>query len=246
MKKSNINKSEKFPTYDAWFNALIGQSKLNEDLDRTMNTTGHREGKFMRMIFLNKAHENKLDKYLNINLAADEKLGELTILRMEQNWRIFRKRAIAEGLWPDKVRIDMSRNKSPYKMLRSLNFPNYVIAAGIIAIVFGLNMQLQNFWQIDKNQEDEIIFRGNEQTQRLLVPTKQSATRLADQIESILVMQNKKDSAYRYIRKEINPNLIQIQAKIIPNSSVVKDLEDLGVVVPSHGRLNLIIEQGKF
>ena len=71
------------------------------------------------------------------------------------------------------------------------------------------------------------------------------AKQFADKIEAILKAQAQKDPSLRYTRKQISPTDVQIQAKVLPQSDAAIALTQLGVEIPEHGRLNLVIGVGQ-
>jgi hypothetical protein len=245
MSTSNIYQFEPSPTFAAWFRALIGQTAPNAESTQATYIAGQKEGQFMRMLFKQRAQDMALNSELNPALFPYQQITEPTTTRLEQSWQALRQRAMAEGLWTSQAAAGQAVNQSTRSAAIAANQSKYALAASVAVLAIGLTIFMQQSQQDAQTQPDEVVFRGNEQAQRLSAPAGTTPAQLADQIETVLKAQAQKDPSIRYTRKQISPTVVQIQAKVTPQSEAAKALTQLGVVMPEHGRLNLVIEAGK-
>ena len=83
--------------------------------------------------------------------------------------------------------------------------------------------------------EPDIVMRGDEQAQRMVTPAPRD---VANQIGDLLARHQLP------FRRVENGPLVQIQAKVPVGHPVRNELTHLGVQVPAHGRLNLLLVKG--
>ena len=86
----------------------------------------------------------------------------------------------------------------------------------------------------DEATGDPTIFRGDESKIVLALP----AGEVDSKIQNVTAALEKNRVAY--LVKPIDRG-VQVQAKVMPSHPAIKDLEQLGIAVPQHGRLNLVI-----
>jgi hypothetical protein len=238
MSTSNIYQFEPSSTFAAWFRGLIGQAPLGAELHSQHTNDypkGYREGQFMRVLFKQRAE-------------ALDKMPEQSVLdprnsRLEQVWQSLRQQALTEGLWSNQTAIAASQSASSATI--AANQSRYALVASVAVLAIGLTIFMQIRQHDSHNQQDEVVFRGDEQAQHLAGVTEASAKQFADKIEAILKAQAQKDPSLRYTRKQISPTDVQIQAKVLPQSDAAIALTQLGVEIPEHGRLNLVIGVGQ-
>ncbi len=245
MSTSNIYQFEPSPTFAAWFRALIGQNAPNAESTQATYIAGQKEGQFMRMLFKQRAQDIALNSELNPALFPYQQITEPTTTRLEQSWQALRQRAMAEGLWTSQAAEGQAVNQSTRSAAIAANQSKYALVASIAVLAIGLTIFMQQSQQDSQNQQEEVVFRGDEQAQRLAGVTEASAKQFADKIETVLKTQAQKDPSIRYTRKQISLTAEQIQAKVTPQSEAAKALAQLGVVIPEHGRLNLVIGVGQ-
>ena len=169
---------------------------------------------------------------------ALDKMPEQSVLdprnsRLEQVWQSLRQQALTEGLWSNQTAIAASQSASSATI--AANQSRYALVASVAVLAIGLTIFMQIRQHDSHNQQDEVVFRGDEQAQHLAGVTEASAKQFADKI----------DPSLRYTRKQISPTDVQIQAKVLPQSDAAIALTQLGVEIPEHGRLNLVIGVGQ-
>jgi hypothetical protein len=238
MSTSNIYQFEPSSTFAAWFRGLIGQAPSGADMNGQQTNDfpqGFKEGQFMRVLFKQRAEA--------LAKVPEQVIVDPSKSRLEQAWQTLRQQAVAEGLWSNQAAATVSQPTRSATI--AANQSKYALAASVAVLAIGLTIFMQQSQQDAQNQQDEVVFRGDEQAQRLAGVTEASAKQFADKIETVLKTQAQKDPSIRYTRKQISPTVVQIQAKVTPQSEAAKALVQLGVVIPEHGRLNLVIGVGQ-
>lgn len=107
-----------------------------------------------------------------------------------------------------------------------------VASVGALAVGVSLFVQQQEYAQGD----DAIVMRGVEDAQRIAVGDGQSAQVFAEQIEAVLQRHK-----LPFRRMNLDNHSVQIQAKVPLVSPARRELETMGVVVPAHERVNLLL-----
>ena len=122
------------------------------------------------------------------------------------------------------------------------NFQGHGVAVMATVAVLGIGLSLT--WRIGIEpsatvpagyQESDIVMRGDEQAQRLITPNPRA---LANRISEVLARHQLP------LRRVENGPLVQIQAKVPAGHPARDELTKLGVHVPTHGRMNLLLVQG--
>jgi hypothetical protein len=107
--------------------------------------------------------------------------------------------------------------------------------AACVALVFGGSILLNSTQESDELKDEWIVLRGDEKPQVMELRSAE-VTAKTEQIVALLQRSNAK-----YLLAK-NAKGTQFQAKIEPTSQLARDLTALGVLVPEHGRLNLVLQ----
>jgi hypothetical protein len=105
--------------------------------------------------------------------------------------------------------------------------------AGVAVLGLAVALVLRPGAPVDTTDEPT-LFRGDEAVTRLTVPTRDLEPTLR-RITAVL-----EQHQVAYLLKRLNHGA-QVQAKLVPGSPAAQALLALGIAVPGHGRLNLLI-----
>lgn len=234
MTDSDLFSCDPSSSFDAWFGSLGAITPA-----RHGDAAAHKEGQFMRHLLSLRAQATHQEEPVVPNAAE-----------VQRHWNNVLERARHEGLFePRTQECPKVSEKTPPPalhrphLLKAANQRLYAMAAGIAAMTIGISVFVPQALQDHQSQEEptgEVIFRGDEQAQRIPVPAGSTAGQVADRVEQVL-----KAHGIPYRRITLSPLREQIQAKVTPESAAAQALSRLGVTVPRHGRLNLVVEPAK-
>ncbi len=185
------------------------------------------EGSLIRSLFYSRFHAQNEQ----INIQTRSELSE------QSHWQKILKRARQEGLFVSTAQPS-PQNLPPagwgrFKTIAS-NQQWFALVASVAVIGIGLTLFMQ---QHDNTADDSgVIMRGDEAAQRIITQPDQTVIQLAGQIEAIL---RQHQLAYR--RTQLDSGGVQIQAKVALDSNARQELLLLGLPLPAHERLNLLL-----
>lgn len=162
---------------------------------------------------------------------------------VEKHWKAILANAHKNGVFAPK---NLTRTAiDPLKHASNQSW--FTLAASVAVLGIGLSL----FIQIEKQEilkppaslaisgDGPIVMRGDEAPQRLSVPAGESISTRADRIEAVLQRHHLK-----YRRTPADGSNLQIQAKVPVDSPARSELRALGVELPEHERLNVIVAGG--
>lgn len=110
----------------------------------------------------------------------------------------------------------------------------FALVASVAVLAIGLSLFMQ---QHDITHDDSaVVMRGDEAAQHMTVQANQTAAQVAGQIEAILIQHQ-----LPYRRTELTNGGVQIQAKVPKDSLAGQMLKTLGLSMPEHERLNVLV-----
>lgn len=160
-----------------------------------------------------------------------------TELSEQRHWQQILRRTRQEGLFvstaePAPKNLPHS-GWGRFKTIAS-NQKWFALAASVAALGIGLEL----FMQQHENTADDgaVIMRGDEAAQRITMQPDQTVDVLAAQIEAIL-----RQHQLPFRRTQLDSGGVQIQSKVTLDSNARRDLLLLGLPLPAHERLNLLL-----
>lgn len=207
---------------DLWLAGCKGQT-----LSPAQQSSGHyAEGSLIRSLFYSRFHgQNE-----QTNFPTPTELSE------QRHWQQILNRSRQEGLF---VSTTKPTPQTPphfgwvhFKNL-ARNQQWFALVASVAVLGIGLTLSMQHD---DIANDNAIIMRGDEAVQRLVVQANKTAAQVARQIEEAL-----QQHQVPYRRAELSDGGIQIQAKVPRDSPARQALLALGLTMPEHERLNLLI-----
>jgi hypothetical protein len=234
-----MNPSRLPTSLDLWLSGLQGRELDPEHGE----PADYREGCLLRELFVDRAQSRQADATAQPSPTTESE---------ETHWRAILEKARQDGLFVQPQQpgaagwwrrltgsgqggADIQHKGTTRRAAANQRF--YALAAGIAVMAVGLTIVMENMKITPTDDGGEVVFRGDEAAQRIVVPAGQAAA-LADRIEAVL-----KQHQLVYRRTNVGPAAIQIQAKVPPGSLARQPLEKLGVSVPEHGRLNILVTQ---
>lgn len=206
---------------DLWLAGCKGQA-LSPD---QKNSVHHAEGSFIRALFYSRLREQSERKDMPAPTDESE----------QRHWRHILAKLRQQGGFV------LARPQVPVQdtnLGRLSGIPSnhhwFALVASVAVLAVGLSLFLH---QHDNTQDDNaVVLRGNEAAQRVTVPADQTTAQVAEQIEAILQQQQ-----LPYQRTELNNGGVQIQAKVPKDSPATQELQTLGLSMPGHERLNVLV-----
>jgi hypothetical protein len=218
-----MNTSNTIISTDLWLAGCKGQP-----LSPSQQSSNHyAEGSLIRSLFYGRVHAQNEQ----IDLPTPTELSE------QRHWQQILKRTRQEGIFASTAKPSpqnlLHAGWGRFKTIAS-NQQWFAIAASVAVLGIGLTLFMQ---QHDNTADDSaVIMRGDEATQRLTVQANQTAAQVAGQIEAVLQLHQ-----LPYRRTELNNGGVQIQCKVPKHSPSRQMLLTLGLSVPEHERLNVLV-----
>lgn len=215
-------------SFDAWFDALTGRATSAP----AGQLASHRQGALMRHLIQQRAMATAMQE-----APADE-------AALQRHWAALGARAASAGALPGPTsRSEDLPGRPPHvepatvPLARAANQRWFALAAGVATLAVGVSVYLKTLRPEAGEDNGEVVMRGGEVPVRLPVVPGMTAAERVRQITDVL-------DKHRVVHHEIGLTQgVQIQAKVPADSPARLDLNGLHIVVPAHGRLNLLIEQ---
>ncbi len=218
-----MNTPKTITSTDLWLAGCKGQA-----LSPAQQSSSHyAEGSLIRSLFYSRFHgQNE-----QTSLPTPTELSE------QRHWQQILNRSRQEGLFVSTAKP--TPQNPPYagwgrfKTMAS-NQQWFALAASVAVLGIGLTLFMQQ--HDDIADDSAVIMRGDEEAQRLTVQANKTAAQVAGQVEEVL-----RQHQLSYRRTELNNGGLQIQAKVPRDSPARNALLALGLTMPEHERLNLLI-----
>jgi hypothetical protein len=205
---------------DAWFEGLRGASVDGATALASHHNDGESIGLLIKERLEMAKQHNAENKDRNFQIYKEN----LITKAVETLDQLPQKKRHARGVF---VAINTFLRRLPW----SSRIGSVVALASVLLVAGVLVTQLS----VNAPEEEWMILRGGDSVQIIAI-RRSEIDQKANRIVGLLTAA---DSKYIVLR---NPKGVQIQAKVNPESRLAQDLISLGVQVPEHGRINVLLQ----